>query len=281
MRERLHLFILAISILVGTTACSGGFSPLAENSQGASSLPATEEQKAFDTLARNDCNSCHGVRPGDGGVYLYDSAALIASNFVIPGDPESSMLYVNTGGGHYGRVLVAADRLIVERWIKGLAAPTPTPTPSATPTPAPTAAPTPTPSPGGTPVPTPIPTPMPTPTPSPTPLTKDQFFVATLGPNGSSVDSLISNQRCARCHWSGGVTYDPAATAFVVIAPTDSAGNLARLKSVAIGGTNYDLTTAKGSLSHTIYSFAVGHKTKVPAYSAAEIQHLKNYVQMP
>lgn len=276
-------FVAAIGSLVTIAGCSGGFTPAALSSNNAASLGSlSPEQKAFATFVRNDCNMCHGTRPGDGNVYLYDSAALLAAGLIVPGDTTNSPVYVNTGGGHHGRVLSPADRIVVADWIMSLAAPTPTPTPTPIPTPMPTPTPVPTPlPPGSTPAPTPMPTPMPTPTPTPTPaMTKDQFFTANLGPNASSVNSLISVNRCANCHHTGGSTYSAAAVGFLVISPTDPAGNLARLKAVRIGSSTIDLTRNGGG-GNTLYQFSTGHKAKIPAYSSAELQHILRYVNMP
>ncbi|MES2965282.1 MAG: hypothetical protein V4760_15455 [Bdellovibrionota bacterium] len=287
MSREVSTFIFKFSGVIGSliliAGCSGGFSPMQTpfESNGSSSAPLTPEQKAFETFVRSDCDMCHGTRPGDGNVYLYDTAALIATGWLVPGDTASSAMYVNTGPGHNGRVLSPADRIIVADWIMSLASPTPTPSPTATPRPTATPMPTATP-PGATPAPTPMPTPAPTPTPSPTPLTRDQFYSANVGPNGSSVDSLLSVNRCMRCHYSGGSTYDPQATAYLIIAPNDPAGNLARIKAVNVGGVVYDMSKAiNGNTGHTIYQFSVGHKAKNPAYSAAELQHIMNYVKMP
>ncbi|MEK7356730.1 MAG: hypothetical protein AAB250_09785 [Bdellovibrionota bacterium] len=264
--SKLVEFFAAVACLIAVAGCSGGFMPSSTvtGTNSASSTGLTPEQKAFGTFVRSDCNMCHGTRPGDGGVYLYDTNALIAANWLIPGDAQGSNVYMNTGPGHHGRVMTAADRLLVEEWIVSLAAPTPAPSATPTPTPAPTA--------------TPIGA---TPTPTPPPMTKDQFFTATVGPNGSSVNSLISVNRCTSCHHSAGSTFDPKATSYLIIAPNDPAGNLARLKAVKVDTSTFDLTTAKGTLNNTLYQFASGHKAKIPAYSAADLQHIRNYVNMP
>lgn len=268
LRKTFFLVVFGITMLGLLSACGGGFAPgpmqTTLGSNGTSGT-LTPEQKAFETFLKNDCHSCHGTRPGNGNVYLYDTNELVTAGWIVPGDATNSSVYQNTGGGHHGRVMSAADRLVIQQWITSLApAPTPTPTPT----------------PGPTPLPNPNPNPNPTPTPTPTPaMTKAQAFTATTGPNGSSVNTLLSTNRCANCHYSGGATPNNAAMNYIVLSPLDAAGNLSRLKAVTIGGTTYDLTLKTSSPN--LMQFVTGHKAKNPAYSAAEVTHIQNWVNMP
>ncbi|HVK60682.1 MAG TPA: hypothetical protein VM432_03985 [Bdellovibrionales bacterium] len=84
-------------------------------------LASEEETAAQAVLKTNDCNNCHGTRPGMHNVYLYDTQALIDDGYLVPGSPASSEVYINTGGGHNGvAALSSGDRATIATWINSL-----------------------------------------------------------------------------------------------------------------------------------------------------------------
>lgn len=112
-------------------------------------------------------------------------------------------------------------------------------------------------------------------------LTKDEFFRAKIGPVNQSVSDLISVNRCANCHSSGGSTANANAIAFVNIRANDMLGNLSRIKNVNLmNGSFLDLTKAVSGAGG-LYQYAVGHMTKVPAYTNADKAFILDYINRP
>ena len=282
---------------------------------------ATLEAKAMGLYKANACNACHGTAPGLGGIYLLDRAQLIANGSVVPGSPSTSNAYIHTDGNHKGvPAFAAADRQAISDWIVALAAPVATPTPAPTPIASgPVGSPvcTVTASMATNVVPGDMVTFTISWNGSPTAatfdgaafnpvgmttqtvtqpvlmarayvatatnatgtgscsvsiatkanaaLTKDEFYRAKIGPLSSSVDDLLSINRCANCH--GAVA--------PMIKPNSTAQNLAGLKAFSKG----DLTKATSAIN--VYTQAAGHYSKNPAYNAAELTHIMNFINQP
>jgi hypothetical protein len=297
------------------------------------------QNKAQEVYRQHACVGCHGTRPGTFGVYLFDTAQLIQNGHLIPGNPGSSGVYVNTGGGHNGvAAFSAGDRAIISDWIVALApsdpGATPTPTPVATATPAPSGPPpscTLVASASGNVVPGDAVTitlywsaPVESGTidgmnysllgktsqshqvnPDQTrvyaatvtnaggtancsttvatkavgALTKDEFYRASVGPNGESVANLVMVGRCQNCHSSSGKTPSSTAIAALMIDPFSASQTLAHLKTATIAGATVNITLSASASN--LYKHASSHKTEDPAYNAADLTHIMNYVNHP
>lgn len=184
------------------------------------------KSQALNILEKN-CAGCHDSNnyAGTDLTYVNDLNQLASSPYVVPGDPESSQLYLSISGGEMplSGPLNSDQANIIAEWIMSLdPVPAPTPTPNPTPTPTPISTPTPTPTPGPTATPrasvTPTPTATPTPSPSPTPTPSQATY--------SYIYTNILKPKCVGCHGSAGgysfATYSATLKAVVPGSPSQS-----------------------------------------------------------
>jgi len=183
-------------VLLTYQNCGGGFETLEKNFgdlAGSSDLGSVDLKSQALNIMDKNCKSCHGTTNLSGTTFDYatDLNKIAASNLVVAGQPNNSLIYQRIAEGSMppGLPLPSDQQRIIADWITSLAQPTPTPTL----TPAPTATPTPTPT--VTPVPTV--TPIPTVTPTPTPV------------NTATYTYVYNNLlfQCAQCHGGAGGHY--------------------------------------------------------------------------
>ncbi|WP_413290947.1 c-type cytochrome [Bdellovibrio sp. HCB337] len=174
---KLISYTVLLSGLVLNTGCGRTFTaPISYDSSGNNTNDSASLglNGQVEKILKTQCASCHDSNnyAGTNLTYVDNLYQLAASDYIAPGDPDSSyfMSRVASGSMPPGNPMSTEDQDLLRKWIVSLApAPTPTPAPTPVPTPNPTPAPTPMPTPVVTPTPTPVPTPTVTPTPTPVP----------------------------------------------------------------------------------------------------------------
>ncbi|MBS1969281.1 MAG: c-type cytochrome [Bdellovibrionales bacterium] len=177
--------LILVTLLIGFQNCGNGFEMVEKTvgSPGAMDLGSADLKSQALIIMEKNCVSCHAGSnaSGTGFSFADDLNKIAASRYVVPGNPNSSLIYQRIALGNMPplAMLPSDQQRVIADWIMSLPTSTPSPTPVMTPTPAPTA------------TPTPKQTPTPTPTATPSMATYSYLY-----------NSFLST--CAGCHGNAG-----------------------------------------------------------------------------